>query len=148
MSNHIFEDYLRKVQQGKKPTKRTQKEYIESIEDFDNPSLPELTEDGMESQKTSYDLAMEVATLLGQDAPEELGGNIKGFVAPIQGEIIFGYANGPLGYDIDVRGHIMESGQMDNENATAEEQVAYIQETLKRLTGRTFIECNTEFISD
>lgn len=77
-----------------------------------------------------------VAELLGQEGPDQLGGNLVGFMFT-KGDrtLCFGYANGPLGYNVvDEAGEVFEVGEMPESGPhDAKSQADFIKTTCAAL---------------
>ena len=81
------------------------------------------------------DKILQVARLIGKDGADSLGGGIRGFIIDLADGryLMFGYADGPLGYDLNgPEGEHIESGQMDCEELDALKQAGYIQQICRR----------------
>lgn len=71
--------------------------------------------------------------ILGIEADSDLSGYTWRFTTAEEGELIFGYINGPLGFNLFDKDDNPDSevcGDMEDSDATAEEQVAYIREVI------------------
>lgn len=105
----------------------------ENVEEADNEMSPEATELNTKIQKAGE---------LSGFKPEVIGGGIMGWFIPVgeDKELIFGFANGPLGYDLvkvpNEGDQPIESGEMDKEDATAEEMAEFVKQSVAKYSEK------------